>query len=213
MHCDQEECLREVAHSTAGRLGLPTGVTAVEKSQANGRAEQHVRVLRGRSKIIVEDARRRGVEIILDHLVAQRAVRSAEWIQNFFVQSDVDLSEGGTKKITPYGAHSGDKAPSNVVGFLERVLVRIKINDDKQPRFLVGWALGHKDADVVTLMEDGSVRKKRFVEIQYRKDAVMQTFMNFRMRSQRPKTTKLKVQDCLACEHGINVKAWSETHV
>ena len=54
--------------------------------------------------------------------------------------------------------HTGDKAPSNVVGFLERVLVRSKINDDKQPRFLVGWALGHKDADIVALMEDGSVR-------------------------------------------------------
>ena len=25
--CDQEECLREVVHSTEGRLGMPTGVT------------------------------------------------------------------------------------------------------------------------------------------------------------------------------------------
>ena len=39
VYCDQEECLREVAHSTARRLGLPTGVTAVTQSQANGRAE------------------------------------------------------------------------------------------------------------------------------------------------------------------------------
>ena len=31
-------------------------------------------------------------------------------------------------------------------------------NDDKQRRFLVGWALGHKDADTITLIEDGSVR-------------------------------------------------------
>ena len=30
MCCDQEECLREVVHSTAGRLGLPTRVTAIE---------------------------------------------------------------------------------------------------------------------------------------------------------------------------------------
>ena len=27
-----------------------------------------------------------------------------------------------------------------------------------QRRFLVGWALGHKDADTITLIEDGSVR-------------------------------------------------------
>ena len=36
---DQEECLREVVHSMAGRLGMPTRVKAVEQSQANGRAE------------------------------------------------------------------------------------------------------------------------------------------------------------------------------
>ena len=40
----------------------------------------------------------------------------------------------------------------------KRILVRSKVNEDKQPRFLVGWALGHMDADVITLMEDGSVR-------------------------------------------------------
>ena len=96
--------------------------------------------------------------IILDHLVAQWAARHAEWIQNFLVKSDVDLSDGGTTKITPHEAHTGDQAPSNVVGFLERVLFRSKINDDKQPTFLVGGALCYKDADIITLMEDGSVR-------------------------------------------------------
>ena len=48
VYCDQEECLRDVVHSTARRLGLPAGVTAVEQSQANGRAEQRVRPLRER---------------------------------------------------------------------------------------------------------------------------------------------------------------------
>ena len=45
--------LREVVDSTAGRLGLPTGVTAVEQSQANGRAGRHVRALRERSQLMV----------------------------------------------------------------------------------------------------------------------------------------------------------------
>ena len=54
--------------------------------------------------------------------------------------------------------HTREKAPSSAVGFFQRFLVHCKINDDKQPRFLVGWALGHKDADIITLMEDGSVR-------------------------------------------------------
>ena len=66
---------------------------------------------------MVEDARRRGVEIILDHPVAPWAVRHAEWIQNFLAKSDVDLRDGGTIKITPHEAHAGDNAPSNVVGF------------------------------------------------------------------------------------------------
>ena len=61
-------------------------------------------------------------------------------------------------KTAPHEAHTGDKAPSNVVGFLERVLVRSKINDDDRPRFLVGCALGHEDGNIVPLMEDGSVR-------------------------------------------------------
>ena len=59
VYCDQEECLREVVHNTAGRLGMPTRVTAVEQSQANGRAEQRVRALRERLQILVEDERRR----------------------------------------------------------------------------------------------------------------------------------------------------------
>ena len=53
------------------RLGLPTGVTAVEQSQAKGREEQRLRALRDFLQIMVVDARRHGVELILDHLVAQ----------------------------------------------------------------------------------------------------------------------------------------------
>ena len=108
VYCDQEECLREVVHSTAGRLGMLTGVTAAEQGQANGRAEQRVRALTARLQITVEDARRRDVEIILDQPVAQWTVRHAEWRAMW--------------------QHARDKAPSNVVGFLERVLVRSKNN-------------------------------------------------------------------------------------
>ena len=51
---------REVERSKAGRQGLPTGVTAVEQSQANGRAEQRVLALRERFQVMVDDARRCG---------------------------------------------------------------------------------------------------------------------------------------------------------
>ena len=80
-------------------------------------------------------------------------------MKNFFVKSAVDLSEGGTIKITPHEGHTRDEAPSNVVGFVERVSCsQQKSTMTKQPRFLVGWALGHKDADIITLMEDENVR-------------------------------------------------------
>ena len=42
-------------------------LTAVEQSEANGRAEQRVRALRERLHILVEHARRCGVEIIQLH--------------------------------------------------------------------------------------------------------------------------------------------------
>ena len=67
--------------------------------------------------------------------------------------------------------------------------VRSKLNDDKQPRFLVGWALGHKDADMITLMEDG------------RNDANLHDH-ELQSALTKMKNTKPKVQGCLACENG-----------
>ena len=183
---------------------MPTGVTAVEQSQANGRAEQRVRALRERLRILVEHARRRGTEIILDHSVARWAVRHAEWIQNFLVKSDLDLSDSGTTKISPHEAHTGDIAPNNVVGFLERVLVRNKINDDKQSRFLVGWSPGHKDADIITLMEDGSVRYNGSWKYSPEGRSA-ENDCELQSAPEKMRNTKPKVQSCSACEHGINV--------
>ena len=60
-------------------------------------------------QIMVEDTRRRGVEIFLKHPVVQWAVRRAGWIRNFFAKSDVDLSGGGTINITLHEAHRGTK--------------------------------------------------------------------------------------------------------
>ena len=82
---DQDECLHEVAHCSSG---MPTGRTAVEQNQANGRAEQRARALRERRRNFVK---RTGAEIIFVHSVAQ---------------SDVCLSSGGTIKISrPRGTH------------------------------------------------------------------------------------------------------------
>ena len=95
-YCDQEECWREVVHSTARRLGLPTRVTAVKQNQANGRAEQRVRGLRERLQTMVRS--------------------SCCTVGSATCRLDPELPE---KVMTPHEAHTTEKAPSNVVGFLE----------------------------------------------------------------------------------------------
>ena len=81
------------------------------------------------------------LEIVLGHPVAQGGVRHAEWIQNFVQRAMlISVRVEPRKKITPLEAHASDKAPSNVAGFLERVLVQRGANDDRQQRFVVGWS-------------------------------------------------------------------------
>ena len=75
--------------------------------------------------------------------------------------------------------------------------MRSKIKDDKQPRFLVGWALGHKDADTITLMEDGSVRYNGLWK--YSADG-----RNDRVRSRR---------NLLGMRTWNQRQSWSEAHV
>ena len=100
--------------------------------------------------------------------------------------------------------HTLETAPSNVAGFLERVLVRSKINDDKQLRFLVGWALGHEDADIITFMEDRSLRCNSSWKYS-RKGRSDADVHELQSALAKMKNTKPKVQGCLACEDGINV--------
>ena len=181
-YCAQEECLREVAHSKAVRLGLPTRVTAVEQSQANGRAEKRVQALRERLQIMVEDARRRGIEIVLDHPVAQWAVRHARWTQKFLVMSDVDLSDGGTIKKNMKHTHE-TKHRAMLLEYRIEFLFAAESTMTNSPDF---WSVGH----LVTKTLTSSLSWKTEVCLTtvrrntVPKDAVLQTFMNIRMSSQ-----------------------------
>ena len=83
-------------------------------------------------------------------------MRHAERIQNFLAKSDVDVSGGG--KSLHMKRTQGTKHRAILIDFWSEFLFENKINDDKQPRFLVGWSLGHKDPDIITLMEDENVR-------------------------------------------------------
>ena len=84
-----------------------------------------------------------------------------------------------------------------------------KINDDKQPKFLIGWSLGHKDADIITLMEDGSVRYN--VSWTYSPEGrSAENDHELQSALAKMKNTKPKLQGCFACEHGINVSLGRE---
>ena len=95
------------------------------------RAEQQAFALRERLHISVVDVRPTGAEVVFDHFVAKSLLATSV------------ISAVVARSKYP---HSSDKAPSDVTGFLERVLMRNRTHDDKQPRFLVGWSPGHRDA-------------------------------------------------------------------
>ena len=87
------------------------------------------------------------------------------------------------KNHSLHKVHTRNQAPSIDVGLLERVLVRSKISDDK-PDF---WLGGH----LVTKTQTSSLSRKTEVcgttvrSNTVPMDAVLQTIMNFRMRSER----------------------------
>ena len=91
-----------------------------------------------------------------------------------------------------------------MAGFLERVLVKSRNNQNKQPGFLVGWALGHNVADIVTLMEDGRVRDNGAWKYSPQENSEKNT-REIQSVLAKMKNTKPKVQGCSACEHGISV--------
>ena len=132
-------------------------------------------------------------------------MRHAEWIQNFLVKGDVDFSGGGKIKKSLLMKDSLEtKHRAMLLDSWTEFLFVAKINDDKQPRFLVGWALGHKDTDIITLIEYGSVRFNGSWKYspEGRNDANVHELQSALADM---KNTKPKVQGCLACEHGINV--------
>ena len=90
------------------------------------------------------------------------------------------------------------------MGLLERMLVRSKINDDKQTHIFGRLGTWSQDADVITIMEDGSVWNNGSWKYspEGRSDAHCHELQNALAKM---KVTKPKVQGCLACERGINV--------
>ncbi len=52
-----------MARPVALKLGLPIGSSPIERPQANGRAEQRVRNVMERLRIIVAETRKKGVEV------------------------------------------------------------------------------------------------------------------------------------------------------
>ena len=89
---DQEECLVQIVKPVALKLGLPRGSSPVERPQANGRAEQRVRNMKERLRIIVEEMRKKGIEILESPTLTSWAVRHAEWTANYLVATTLRWS-------------------------------------------------------------------------------------------------------------------------
>ena len=158
---------------------------------------------------MVEDAKRCGVDIILDHPVAQWAVRYDEWIQHVLVESGVDLSGGGTKKSRVMKHIPETKHRATLLDSWNEFLFEAKSTMTNSSDF---WLVGHlvkktltsslswKTEVCVTTVRGNSVPK----------DAVMQTSMNFRVRTQRWKNTKPKGARLLGMRTWNQRHSWSE---
>ena len=68
-----------------------------------------------------------------------------------------------------------------------------------------GWAHSHKDVDIITLMEDGSVRYNGPWKYgtEARSDANVHELQS--ALTKMKKTRNQRCKGCLACEHGFNV--------
>ena len=133
---------------------------------------------------MVEDTRRRSAEIILDSLVAHRATRHAAWIQNFLAKSDVDLSDGGTIKKRHMKHTQETKHRAMLLVFGNEFLFEAKSTMTNSPDF---WSVGHLATKTLTSSLSwktevcGTTTRGNAVP----RDAVLQTIVNFRMRSHR----------------------------
>ena len=70
------------------------------------------------------------------------------------VKTDVELSDGSIIKVSPYEAHTGQATTNQLAAFMERVLVKARDDEPKQPRWKVGWFLGHVGTDIQVLELD-----------------------------------------------------------
>ena len=69
------------------------------------------------------------------------------------------MVDGSVIKESSYEAHTGQRAPTKLAAFMERILVRARGEKPAQPRWKVGWFLGMVGADVEILEPDGKHRR------------------------------------------------------
>ena len=115
--------------------------------------------MKERLHIIVAEMRKKDVEILESPTLPSWAVRHAEWTANHLVRADIEMVDGSTIKVSPYEAHTGRSAPTNLAAFMERILARAREEEPAQPRWKVAWLLGMVGADVEVLEPDGKHRR------------------------------------------------------
>ncbi len=92
-------------------------------------------------------------------------------------------------------------AAGKLATFVERVLVRARVDEPAQPKWKVGWLLGMVGADVEVLEADGT--RKRYGDWRYSPDADNdENRKEMEEALQKIKEPSFKTPGCSACEHG-----------
>ncbi len=88
--------------------------------------------------IIVEEMRKKGIEILGSPTLTSWAVRHAEWTANRLVRNDVEMVDDSVIQVSSFEAHTGQRAPTKLAAFMERILVRAREEEPAQPRWKIG---------------------------------------------------------------------------
>ena len=138
---DNEEALKHVPKDACEQVHLEYSNTRLETPASNGRGENSVRAMKEMIQRQKDAFFALGIEFSIKHPVFALLARRSEWILNHLVRNDflVEL-DSRVIKTSPYESHTGNPAPRST-SLLNRVLVGRRDDDDKQPRFQLGFTV------------------------------------------------------------------------
>ena len=138
---DNEEALKHAPKDACEQVHLEYSNTRLETPASNGRGESSVRAMKEMIQRQKDAVFALGIEFSIKHPLFALLARRSEWILNHLVRNDflVEL-DNRVIKTSPYESHTGNPAP-RLTSLLNRVLVGRREDNDKQPRFQLGFSV------------------------------------------------------------------------